>query len=248
MTAYKRKVAGSVAVIVVAGAAAFAVGRYGGFAPAAGNGSAVTAAAAAGDADERGRDGARKDKDKLAWKALTPAQQAALLPLQGEWNRLDGVRQAKWLELAKRFSTMKPEERQRVQERMRAWVKLTPEQRELARETYMRTRKIAPEQKSATWQSYQQLPEDQKRKLAASAGRKPADAATDAKPAPPAIKGLTSCPVGTVRNTLSATPPCVAAPVAPPAPPVQPVVPLPPPPPVQEKPVPANWGITPNNA
>nr|WP_314541631.1 DUF3106 domain-containing protein [uncultured Massilia sp.] len=246
MTANKRKVAGSVAVIVLAGAAAFAVGRYGGLASHSSGDGAVASAAA--DPAGRSRDGAGKERDKLAWKSLTPAQQATLQPLQAEWNRMDGTRRAKWVELTKRFATMKPEERQRVTERMRAWVKLTPEQRELARETYMKARKIAPEQKNATWQNYQQLSDDQKRQLAATAGRKPADTHPEAKPAPPVIKGLTSCPVGTVRNTVSATPPCVAAPV-PPAPPVQPVVPLPPPPPIQEKPaVPANWGITPNNA
>lgn len=245
MTAHKRKIAGSVAVIVVAGAAAFAVGRYGGFTAPATDSAAASAAA---DPSGRSRDGAGKERDKLPWSALTPAQQATLQPLQGEWNRMDGVRRAKWLELAKRFATMKPEERQRVNERMRAWVKLTPEQRELARETYMKARKITPDQKNATWQDYQQLPEDQKRKLAASAEHKPANPAAEAKPAAPVIKGLSSCPVGTVRNSVSATPPCVTAPLAPPAPAVQPVVPLPPPPPVQEKPVPANWGITPNNA
>lgn len=246
MTANKRKVAGSVAVIVLAGAAAFAVGRYGGLAsPSSGDG---TTASAAADPAGRSRDGAAKHGDKLAWKSLTPAQQATLQPLQGEWSRMNGARRAKWVELAKRFATMKPEERQRVNERMRAWVKLTPEQRELARETYMKARKIGSEQKNATWQNYQQLPDDQKRKLAESTARKAAEAPHDAKPAPPVIKGLTSCPVGTVRNTVSATPPCVSAPVPPPAPQVQPVVPLPPPPPVQEKPVPSNWGITPNNA
>lgn len=245
MTANKRKVAGSVAVIVLAGAAAFAVGRYGGFASPSTDGAAASAAA---DPSGRSRDASRKERDKLPWSALTPAQQATLQPLQGEWSRMDGTRRAKWVELAKRFATMKPEERQRVTERMRAWVKLTPEQRELARETYMKARKITPDQKNATWQNYQQLPDDQKRKLAESSARKAAEALHDAKPAPPVVKGLTSCPVGMVKNTVSATPPCVTAPVPPPAPQVQPVVPLPPPPPVQEKPVPSNWGITPNNA
>jgi hypothetical protein len=244
MAANKRKVAGSVAVIVLAGAAAFAVGRYGGFS----SPDRGVAASAAADPSGRSRDGARKERDKLPWSALTPAQQAILQPLHGEWSRMDGTRRAKWVELAKRFATMRPEERQRVTERMRAWVKLTPEQRELARETYMKARKITPDQKNATWQNYQQLSDDQKRKLAESSARKAAEAQRDAKSAPPVVKGLASCPVGMVKNTVSATPPCVAAPVSPPAPQAQPVVPLPPPPPVQEKPVPSNWGITPNNA
>lgn len=250
MTASKRKTTGvamGAAVVLLIGVAAFGIGRYGGFAPALpGSGAAVsdTAAAEAG----RGRS-AGKDADKLAWNALAPAQQAALQPLQAEWKRMDDARKTKWLELARRFTTMKPEEQQRVHERMRAWVRLTPEQRELARETYMRARKIAPEQKSATWKSYQELPEDQKRKLAASAGRKPAD--TDKPPAAPS-HNVATCPAGMVRNAQSATPPCVPAPVPvqPPPPPVQPATPpvIPLPPVQQEKPVPANWGITPNNA
>jgi len=253
MTATKRTstgIAAGAAVVLLIGVAAFGIGRYGGFAPALPGGAAAVSDTAGADGGRARAAGAR-DVDKLQWAALAPAQQAALQPLQAEWNRMDGPRKAKWLELAKRFNAMKPEEQQRVHERMRAWVRLTPEQRELARETYMRTRKIAPEQKNATWKNYQDLPEDQKRKLAASgAGRKPA-LDTD-KPGPAPIRNVAACPAGMVRNTLSATPPCVAAPapVAPPAPPAQPATPpvAPPPPVQQEKPVPANWGITPNNA
>ena len=87
---------------------------------------------------------------------------------------MDGVRKQKWLQLANRFAAMKPEEQQRVQERMREWAKLTPEQRELARETYnAHPQDRRRTKKTATWESYQQLPEEQKKKLAASAtGRK----------------------------------------------------------------------------
>jgi hypothetical protein len=141
---------------------------------------------------------------------------------------------------------------------MREWAKLTPAQRELARETYSRARRIAPGQKTASWESYQQLPDEQKKKLAASAaGRKsttvvPSQAS--GKVVAPLGQGATSCPAGTVKNSVSATPPCVAAPGTPqqPAPAVpapQPAAPAQPSnPPQQEKPVPANWGISPNNA
>jgi hypothetical protein len=165
------------------------------------------------------------------------------------------VRKQTWLQLANRFAAMKPEEQARVHERMRAWIKLTPEQRELARETYTRTRKIAPEQKTASWESYQQLPEDQKKKLAASSGARKAatvvpaqaNAHVSAKAVAPLNQGSAACPAGTVKNVVSATPPCVAVPPPPPPPAAPPVTPPPPPPP-QEKPVPANWGITPNDA
>ena len=202
---------------------------------------------------------AHKGGDKPLWRSLTPAQQEALQPLQAEWDQMDGVRKQKWLQLASRFSAMKPEEQMRVQERMREWAKLTPEQRELARETYNRTRKIAPDQKTATWESYQQLPDAQKQKLAASAasrkGPSVVPSQTGGKAVAPLGHGATSCPAGTVRNSVSASPPCVAAPgslAVPPAP-----APLTPPagapatpaqPPQPDKQEPANWGITPNNA
>jgi hypothetical protein len=77
---------------------------------------------------------------------------------------------------------------------------------------------------------------------------------TSGKAVVPLGQGATSCPAGTVKNSVSVAPPCVAIPTTPqqPAPGV-PGAPAPQPatpnnPPQQEKPVPANWGITPNNA
>jgi len=223
-----------------------------------GSGSAAPAAESSSHAGQGGANGAHKTGDKPVWHALTPAQQLALQPLQAEWDQLDGVRKQKWLQLANRFASLKPEEQQRVHERMREWAKLTPAQRELARETYARARKIAPDQKTASWESYQQLPEEQKKKLAASAaGRKKTSVVpsqASGKVVAPLGQGATSCPAGTVKNSVSATPPCVALPSTPQQP--VPAAPAPQPaqpnqpanPPQQEKPVPANWGITPNNA
>jgi hypothetical protein len=97
---------------------------------------------------------------------------------------------------------------------MREWVRLTPAERKLARETYSRTKKLAPGEKAATWQSYQQLPEEQKQKLAAeAAARKPAASPPSGgtHAASPLKKGTTNCPAGTVKNQVSATPPCVPA-------------------------------------
>jgi hypothetical protein len=222
--------------------------------------SAAPAAGAADTAPHEGKPGAasaHKTGDKPLWRSLTPPQQLALHPLQAEWDQMDGVRKQKWLQLANRFASMKPEEQQRVQERMREWAKLTPAQRELARETYARARKIAPEQKTASWASYQQLPEEQKKKLAASAaGRKTTSVVpsqASGKVVAPLGQGATSCPAGTVKNSVSATPPCVGIPTtpqqpAPAAPAPQPAQPAQPKPPEQEKQVPANWGISPNNA
>jgi hypothetical protein len=262
MTANKGKVAAAGAAAAFAGVLLLFSQQHDRLGmPDAGSAAPASGAAAADPSTHPGKPGANaahKNGDKPLWRALTPVQQVALQPLQAEWDQMDGVRKQKWLQLANRFASMKPEEQQRVQERMREWAKLTPAQRELARETYARARKIAPEQKTASWQNYQMLPEEQKKTLAASvAGRKktsvvPSQASGNAMA--PLGQGATSCPAGTVKNSVSATPPCVAAPasqqqtvpavpVPQPAPPAQPANP-----PQQEKPVPANWGISPNNA
>lgn len=109
---------------------------------------------------------------KPLWIELTPAQQQALAPLASEWDKLNSFRKNKWLAIGNKFTKMKPDEQQRVQERMRDWVKLTPEQRRLARESYARAKTLNPGQKSAHWEQYQQLPEDQRKKLAADAAVK----------------------------------------------------------------------------
>lgn len=106
------------------------------------------------------------------WAELSPGQQQALAPLAAEWNKLDAFRKKKWLEIGNRYAQMKPEEQQRMQERMRDWIKLTPEQRRIARESYARAKKLGPDQKHEHWQQYQQLPEEQKKKLAEDAASK----------------------------------------------------------------------------
>ncbi|MBZ2208318.1 DUF3106 domain-containing protein [Massilia soli] len=126
--------------------------------------------------------GAVPSATKPSWAELTPAQQMALSPLKGEWNTLEAVRKQKWLEIANRFSSMQPGEQQRMHDRMRDWVKLTPEQRKVARENYARVKKIDKDERSAKWQQYQQLPEEQKQKLAADAARKRKAGAASPKP------------------------------------------------------------------
>jgi hypothetical protein len=51
---------------------------------------------------------------------------------------------------------------------MSEWVKMTPQQRRLARENYQITRSLPAEKKAEAWDKYQQLPEEQKKKLAAT--------------------------------------------------------------------------------
>ena len=107
-----------------------------------------------------------------SWAELTPPQQQALAPLAGEWDKLDNFRKRKWLAIGNKYAVMKPDEQQRIQERMRDWIKLTPEQRRIARESYARAKKLDSTEKSERWQQYQQLTDEQKKKLAADAASK----------------------------------------------------------------------------
>lgn len=109
---------------------------------------------------------------KPLWADLSPAQQQALAPLAPEWDKLDAFRKNKWLAIGNKYASMKPDEQQRVQERMRDWVRLTPEQRRTARESYARAKKLNADQKSAHWEQYQQLPDEQKKKLAETSASK----------------------------------------------------------------------------
>jgi hypothetical protein len=109
---------------------------------------------------------------KPQWSDLTPAQQQALAPLSSDWDKIDTLRKQKWLAIANKFPSIKPEEQQRLQDRMRDWAKLTPAQRRAARESYARAKKLNADQKSEKWQQYQNLPEEEKKKLAAEAEAK----------------------------------------------------------------------------
>ncbi|EON13534.1 DUF3106 domain-containing protein [Pandoraea sp. SD6-2] len=101
------------------------------------------------------------------WSKLTPSQQEALAPLAQDWNRMNERQRDKWIEIAKRFHTLSPEGRKRLHDRMADWVRLTPEQRKLARESYQNAKTLPPERKAQVWQQYQQLTEEQKKRLAA---------------------------------------------------------------------------------
>lgn len=124
------------------------------------------------DTGGQSRSGKQQPPAKPLWSQLTPTQQQALAPLSAEWNNLDAPRKSKWLAIGNKFVSMKPDEQQRLQARMRDWVKLTPEQRRIVRENYARAKTLNPNQKSEQWQRYQELSEEQKKKLAADAPSK----------------------------------------------------------------------------
>ena len=168
-----------------------------------------------------------------SWSELSPAQQQALSPLATEWDKLDAAHKSKWLEISRRYVTMKPGDQARIQERMRAWVALTPEQRRVARESYARTKKLNTDQKSAQWQQYQQLPEEQKKILAAEAAKNKVAALPSVHSKPKTVAPIKSAAKPILQQSVSPKPGVThgplpvpgGAPVAPGSPPS--AVPLP---------------------
>ncbi|MBC7514518.1 MAG: DUF3106 domain-containing protein [Herminiimonas sp.] len=148
-----------------------------------------------------------------SWKELSAPQQQALSPLATEWDKLDAPHKSKWLEISRRYVTMKPDDQSRMQERMRAWVALTPEQRRVARESYARTKKLNNDQKSAQWQQYQELPEDQKKTLAAEAGKNKVAALPSVHSKPKTVAPIKSASKPILQQSVS--PKSAAAPVTP---------------------------------
>jgi len=162
-----------------------------------------------------GKSIARKPENKLAWANLSPTQHQALEPLTGEWPRMSELQREKWLEIGKRYANMKPEEQQRLHERMRDWVKLTPAQRSAARTNYARAKKLDAEEKHEQWAKYQQLSEEQKKKLAESKlPKRVAKLPTSPSAAAPTIQ----LPAEALDRSLPVTPAQVPVPAAAPAP------------------------------
>ncbi|MFJ9533594.1 DUF3106 domain-containing protein [Herbaspirillum sp. NPDC101396] len=156
---------------------------------------------------------AKKPDSKPTWSELTPAQQQALAPLAGEWKKMEFNSKEKWLVIGNKFAAMSPAEQERLQERMRDWVKLTPVQRRSVRESYTRAKKLDADKKSAQWKEYQQLSDEQKKKL--SQAKLPKHVAalppTQAKAAPtiqlpPEALEQTLVPPPTVVTPTAATP------------------------------------------
>jgi hypothetical protein len=111
------------------------------------------------------------DNNPLSWAHLSAAQHAALAPFAAEWDKFSDERKRKWIKFAARFAKMSPEAQKRLQEHMIEWSRMTPEQRRVARENYQVSKALPKEARQNAWQAYQQLPPEQKAKLAAI-GRK----------------------------------------------------------------------------
>ena len=132
-----------------------------------------------------------------AWASLSAKQRTALAPLEHDWASIDAPRKQKWLDIASRFDRMSPDERGRVQQRMSDWVRLSPKQRNEARQNYEGAKALSAEERQERWQAYRELPEDQRRGLAAQA--KTPHAASGKPATPPRADAVK---VNTVPNPL----------------------------------------------
>ncbi|UXU86877.1 DUF3106 domain-containing protein [Burkholderia sp. S-53] len=174
----------------------------------------------------------------LSWARLTPAQHAALAPFADQWDGFSDARKRKWLKIASRFAKLTPDDQKRLQDRMSEWARMTPEQRRVARENYQSAKELSAQARERAWKAYQQLPEEQKERLAAAERRRrpsvvsapptvadrdvrrlvnshdhPASGAATA-PAPASI-GVAVSPVPASSTAGAASVPAAVAPVSP---------------------------------
>lgn len=148
---------------------------------------------------------------KPLWSELSDTQRQALAPLSGQWDTLTEPHKRKWIALAGNFQRLPPAEQAKLHSRMAEWIALSPRQRTEARLNFGETQQLSPDAKKAKWEAYQALPDEEKRRLAASAPAKTAATAAAIRPVP--SQKLASVP----RNpNADAKPPRILG--APPAP------------------------------
>lgn len=111
-----------------------------------------------------------------SWAELTPSERLALQPLQPQWNQIDLLRKQKWREIATKLPSMPRDQQIRMQARMAEWVAMTPAQRSTARLHYETSRQLPTAERQALWESYQALPEKDRKDLADQAARRRAEA------------------------------------------------------------------------
>ncbi|WP_158899423.1 DUF3106 domain-containing protein [Burkholderia sp. L27(2015)] len=104
----------------------------------------------------------------LAWAKLSVNQRTALAPFAREWDQFSDVRKRKWLKIAVQYPKLSLDEQARLHERMAEWVSMTADQRRTARENFQLSKAVPVQQREKAWADYQRLPEDQKKKLAAT--------------------------------------------------------------------------------
>ena len=116
--------------------------------------------------------------NKPRWQDLTVSQQKALAPLAERWADMPLVSKRKWLEISKNFDKLSSAEQEKSHLRMSEWVALSRKERTQARLTFVDSKSMDAQQKAAHWQAYQELSDEEKRKLAQASQIKPTGATT----------------------------------------------------------------------
>jgi len=142
-----------------------------------------------------------------AWAKLSASQHLALAPFAHEWDEFSDLRKQKWLKIAAQYPKMSPEAQERLHQRMTEWVHMSPDQRRTARENFQLSKSVPAQQRQKAWAAYQQLPDEQKKKLEASdrKGRRPTVVSTP-------LTGKTEVKdLNTVRHTSEAAKPAITS-------------------------------------
>ena len=125
-----------------------------------------------------------KAESTPTWAELSAAQKQALEPLATTWSRLGEAHKRKWIAVSANFPTMPPGEQARLHSRMAEWAALSPQQRTQARLNFAEAQALPTDDKRAKWEAYQALPPEEKKKLAAGAGKPVPATAAAVQPAP----------------------------------------------------------------
>jgi hypothetical protein len=192
--------------------------------------------------------GLASNSSPLSWSRLTDAEHVALAPFADVWDTFSVERKRKWIKIASRYSKLTPEQQKGLHDRMTEWVRLTPDQRRVARENYQVSKELPREARQKAWKAYQQLPEEQKERLAASERKRrptvvsaPPTGKSELKDIERLVNGRERAASGVVA-TASASATGGALPVAPALPPsgsLVPPVPAPTPAPIMPRETPS---------
>lgn len=107
------------------------------------------------------------------WAELSASQRQALQPLQAQWSGIDQQRKQKWLDVAARYPGLPAVQQQRLHERMLDWATMTPAQRNAARISFEELRRLPATERQTRWETYQNLPAEERKALTAQASSRP---------------------------------------------------------------------------
>jgi len=118
------------------------------------------------------------------WAELSDAERDGLAPLSGIWPRLSEGQKLKWRAVVASQEFENPENRAKFQERMKTWAQLSASERAQARLNYAMINSVPAEERLRKWETYRELPEEERHRLMQQQMRQVWGAATPMTPAP----------------------------------------------------------------